>query len=79
MNVYIIEPNSNEYIGRCIIAANDFNEASRIFNQQMVYDFAAKNAIKTWNCCVVLSDKLQTIVNTPDVILDCIYLKDAIY
>ena len=70
MNVYIIEVN-NQVAGKALVAANDSNEAGRIFNDH--YGYATNNPIKDWNCSISLSDVLQTNVNSPQVLLDCIY------
>lgn len=70
MNVYVIEA-SNQVAGKALIAANNPNEAGRIFNDR--YGFAANKPTKDWNCIISLSDVLQTNVNSPQVLLDCIY------
>mgnify|MGYP007012499913 CR=1 FL=1 len=70
MNTYIIEVN-NQVAGKALIAANDYNEAGRIFND--LYRFVTNNPIKDWNYNISLSDILQTNVNSPQVLLDCIY------
>ena len=69
MNVYIITTN-NEVAGHAIIAANDYNEAGRIFNDK--YCHATNNPMKDWNCNISLSDVLQTNVITPQLLLVCI-------
>lgn len=70
MNVYIIETN-DVVVGRALIAANDYNEAGRIFNDYFTH--ITPNPIKDWTCCINLSDTLQTNVTIPQVLIDFIY------
>lgn len=70
MTVYLIETHYKEVNDKFLVAANDSNEAGRIFNEEMNYWYGTKNLIKELKCTITKQEEIQTNVNTPKILLN---------
>lgn len=70
MNVYLVETGYKEYKDKFLVAANDYNEAGRIFTEQINKYYGTKNAIKDLKCSINKQEEIQTNVNTPKILLN---------
>lgn len=73
MNVYIIEPNIKDIKGKCLIAANNSNEAIRIFDYN--YKYAVDDCeypSKQWKCNIYEAEDIITTVITSQILIDAI-------